>query len=91
MKVGISVVNNYVGVRATISKAVHRGPTQIGVWPRHHSSRDCDPPLFKWYSTVRFFEVNIGKDDILLKHEDTFDDAGEAGRTFEMSNLSNVI
>jgi hypothetical protein len=35
--------------------------------------------------------VDIGEDGIFLKHEDTFDDAGEAGTTFKMTNLYNSL
>jgi hypothetical protein len=91
LEVRINVVNDYVGVRATISEAVHRGPAQLGVWPRHHCSGHCDLPLVERYSAVWFFEVDIGKDGILFEHEDAFDDTSEARRTFKVADLSNGL
>jgi hypothetical protein len=76
-----------MGVRATISEAVHRAPAELRVRPRHQSGGDLNLPLIERYTAIRVLEVNIGKDGILLEHEDAFDDASEAGSTFEVANL----
>jgi hypothetical protein len=87
LEVRHSIIDDYMGVRATVSEAIDRGSTKLWVRPRHQRSGDFNPPLVERYAAIGLVEVNIGKDDIILEHEHAFDDTSEACRAFQMADL----
>lgn len=74
------IVDDEMGITATVFESIHRGTSEALTWPELRLCGELEMPLLCGYLGVRLLISYIGRNDAVLKDEHCFYETSDISR-----------